>query len=276
MRSRDIDHHETVAPFIRAGMVTHIQTAQSRRAVYTSDYGDMLENMYDCEESYGPTADWLSVSDGDESLVIDFNGSGKFALGKLLDELDARAAAANDGICQVSFIWQFMFAPPYTFEQKASLLTSYPEICAEAEPVNAKSIFRPAKVISNRGNSQHYFQCREGSHLTLGGGRANASSDGLPYSARLLHYYARSLQEQVWKKELSVTPMIRSMADLFGKDNSNCMFEKVHYNQDYLDGFNAAMSLPIPLYGTVISYPETRPPGDQDEEYVASMILLCL
>ncbi|KAJ3169376.1 hypothetical protein HDU87_000651 [Geranomyces variabilis] len=270
---RDIDHYETVAPFIKAGMVTHLRTAQSRRSNYTSDYMDMLDNMYDCESSYGPTTDWLGVNDADESLVIDFDGSSKFALGKLLDELDAKYAAANstidgDGICQVSFIWQFMHAPPYTFEQKESLLESYPEICVEAQPFNAKSVFRPAKVLSNVGNSQHYFACREGSHITLGGGRVNAISNDGPFSYRatLLHYYQRSLQEQVWKKEVSVTPMIRSMSDLFAGGNSNCTLDRVQYNQDYLESFNAALDLPISTYGRVISYPNTRPPGDPDEE----------
>ncbi|KAJ3156369.1 hypothetical protein HDU89_004151 [Geranomyces variabilis] len=272
---RDMDQYETVAPFIKAGMVTHIRTPQSQGSNYTSDYTDMLNNMYDCESTYGPTTDWLGVNDADESLVIDFNGQGKFALGKLLDVLDAKYAAANstldgNGICQVSFIWQFMHAPPYTFEQKASLLESYPEICVEALPFNAKSVFRPAKVLSNVGNSQHYFGCLEGSHITLGGQRVNVSSgdDGgtLSYRATLLHYYQRSLQEQIWKKELSVTPLIRSMSDLFGIGNANCNFDVAHYNQDYLDGFNAAMALPIPEYGRVIALPDARPPGDPDEE----------
>jgi len=264
-----MDHRPLLAPFIEAGFVTHVFANRSKdRGGYAAPYEDMLNNMHDCINNFGSTTEWLGINDGDESLVINWGGKGKSVLGPYLDELEKK----HKNLCQVSHIWQFLAPERYTFVPNGTLLDNYPYICFEHSFINSKSIFHPTKIRKNEGNIQHYGNCFDGEHITLHGEGDKShfvSTDGsIPYRATLLHYYSRSVQEQIWKKEQSVGNMIREIQHLYDdptfREFNKCRYEKAWIGDDYLAAFREAMALDIPS-SIVVSMPAPRPHGDPDE-----------
>ncbi len=202
-----------LAPFIAAGVVTHIPWYQNTIKLLDNEIKN--GNSAECIAKHGVNADWVAILDTDEYFYYERNNVSFHTLNSLLLEME------QNQTCGIVIQWSMMYGEAKVLKQNTTLLEAYPRICG---------LHTLGKVLarSNQTTFQipHSLQClseRQNKKTLIW-------NENLKIA--LVHYYSKSIEEFLIKADQSVPPYIRQPIHSYDL-GPTCNLKMFNYSEDY-------------------------------------------
>jgi hypothetical protein len=215
----DIIIKNLLAPFIAAGVVTHVSWGQE--SIDSLPNGIKNGNTGECFEKYGKDADWVMVLDTDEYFYYEKQDFSVNKLNDLLVELEKKS------VCAISLYWTMMYGEGRVLKPNGTLFDLYPRIC---------KVFGLTKVLARLKYTEidipHNAKCKHNTNLTA----LTWSSNQNP-KIELIHYYSKSVEEFLLKRDQSILPYSREPTVSYRDSGPICNRFKFVYSEDYQRAF---------------------------------------
>lgn len=202
-----------LAPFIAAGVVTHIPWQQNTTELLQDDIKN--GNSAECIVKHGVNTDWVAIIDTDDYFYYERNNVSFHTLDGLLSEME------RNNMCGVTIKWSMIYGEAKVLEQNTTLFETYLRVCAFN--ILGKILVRLQKFTLQ---IPHSFEClsQTNNKKTL------IWNETLRIG--LVHYYSKSMEEFLFKGDQSVPPNIRQPIDSYDR-GSTCNLKKFNYSEDY-------------------------------------------
>jgi hypothetical protein len=209
----DMNITNLLAPFIAAGVVTHVPFYQNSTELLLSHV--IKDKSAECVQKYGKYADWTAVFDTDEYFYYEKENASVHTINDLLVELEQKH------ICAARIPWSMMYGEAKVLKQKKTLFEAYTRKC---------KLHYLTKVLSRASHTQyempHHAACIIQNYTTQILISNNKSTIGL------VHYYSKSIEEYLEKADKSTPPNIRVPLASYDQ-GPNCNLTKFAYSVDY-------------------------------------------
>jgi hypothetical protein len=296
-RGQDRDLRPTLEPFVKAGLVTHIMWPPLNKTSSTgahSSTGVITETLFSpkekskfmdhCLQNFGNSSRWMIRLDTDEHVVvtpsdytaignggIDHKGNNSLTFGSLPGSELLKSGYSYDDwplydyakkipskIGSVLMHWMIMYPNHTILSQPKPLLHAFPNVCIP-EHVLTKPLFRPDTALlmhdhwveTLKSGFDQTFAC-------LPGTQPESTNPPLA-GAFVVHYYAKSVEEFLVKKEQSLVGYTRALDNMYYKEGETkgavCDKRPLNYPQSYIDSFDLISEIlkPIPNGGVPVN-----------------------
>ncbi|CAF3374591.1 unnamed protein product [Rotaria socialis] len=209
----DANINNVLAPFIAAGVVTHIPQGGNTTDLLHNNIKN--ENSVECLNRYSKKADWVAIFDSDEYFYYENENRAVHALNSLLTDLE------RNHVCGVKVPWTMMYGEAKILKQNNTLFKAYPRECG---------IHGLTKIIARPNltnfNIPHDISCRASADtVKILTGNHNSKIS-------LIHYYSKSMEEFLVKVDQSIPPFIRMPIKTYDL-GPVCSLIKFNYSKDY-------------------------------------------
>ena len=210
----DMNMTHVLAPFIIAGVVTHVPCHQK----WSDLLLDELKNWdnKECIRKYGMNADWVAIFDTDEYFYYEVGNSSVNTLNDLLVKLEQQSFCAN------TISWTMMYGEGKMLKRNTTLFESYPRIYQTA--TTQKVLARPQLT---NFHIPHFAECNSSNYI-----RKTWEFDNNSRVA-LVHYYSKSMEEFLTKIDQTMIPYSKKPIQSYGDSGSKCRRENFSYSNDY-------------------------------------------
>lgn len=210
----DLNMTDVLAPFIAAGVVTHVPIHQN----WSGSYFDELKNWRnrECLRQYGMNADWLGIFDTDEYFYYETQNSSVNTLNDLLLTLEQQS------YCGITILWTMMYGEGKMLRQNTTLFESYPRIYQTI--AQHKVLARPQLT---HFHIPHYAKCNSTNYTMKTWESDNSSRIGL------IHYHSKSMEEFLTKIDQTMVPYVIKAVDIYRTAESPCLRINFSYSDDY-------------------------------------------
>jgi hypothetical protein len=202
-----------LAPFIAAGVVTHIPWHQNTTELL--DNGIKNGNSAECVAKHGVNADWVAILDTDDYFYYERNSVSFHTLNSLLLEME------QNQTCGIVIQWSMMYGEAKVLKQNTTLIEAYPQICG---------LHGAGKVLVRSNQTTldipHSLQCLSETQNK----KTVIWNKNLKIG--LLHYYSKSVEEFLIKTDQSVPPYIRQPIHSYDL-GPTCHLKRFNYAKDY-------------------------------------------
>jgi hypothetical protein len=243
----DHDISQVVAPFVEAGIITYDRWPRLNADLGIMNNSNKFVFWEDCLQNYGAYTDWFLGIDSDEHMVYWTEGEhplkpetfpkGAGPGSDLVEDYDYTIfpihevmGGIKDDVGAFGFKWLIPYNEHLMLKSHQPLLTAYPRNCILVHELS-KVIYRPhlTTLIDNHGVQTKGPQL----HTNIGSNKKEVA-----HGAAWLHYWAKSVEEWIWKKEQSFKNIHRTMVllyDVSTRHNAQCGQEMLHWPNGYLD-----------------------------------------
>ena len=209
----DMNITTILAPFIAAGVVTHIPWAQNVSELLQSS--DQYNSNNKCLDEFGRQADWASVLDTDEAFYYERNNTSIHTLDSLLRDME------RDNLCGVEILWSLMYGEMEMFIRNTTLFEAYPRLC---------TLNRQGKVLARP--SQTRFRVPHDMDCLWKNKTAKKLQWGNNLKIALVHYFSKSMEEFLLKIDQGLPPWGRRPIERY-LGTPACQLSLFNYSDDY-------------------------------------------
>jgi hypothetical protein len=271
------DHNitEVLAPFVEAGIVTHERWPRKNADLSKMVNSVKFEMWEDCVQNYGAWTDWFIPLDTDEHMVywtagehplkpetaernpgpgsdlVEGYNYNIFPIHEVMNGIESNVGA-------FSFRWLVPYNEHMVLQSPKPLLTAFPRNCVVDHSLN-KVIFRPTLTNKLENHSVRTLGLQLRTKVT-----DNKKPPTPGSGAAWLHYYGKSVEEWIWKKEQSFKEWHRYMATIYDSSgyDRTCGKETLIYPTGYINAtlYMLDLARSVPEAGTLLRknlYPRT-------------------
>ena len=210
----DMNISNLLAPFIAAGVVTHIPWHQESLELLPN--GNKNDNSAQCLQKYGMQADWVAILDSDEYFYYETRNVAVNTLNDLLVKLEEQS------FCAITVLWTMMYGEGRMLKQNKTLFESYPRVC---ETVGQHKVLARPQLTDI--DIPHIAKCKTDNHTVT-----TWISDKTSKIA-LVHYYSKSMEEFLIKGDQSIPPYTRRPIQSYRDSGSICRHDTFLYSRNY-------------------------------------------